>query len=308
VVELPTRLPIETLTPDYFYQKLLEDPSAPILIFIHGFNVPFIEAAQKAAQIKQDLKFQGPVVLWSWPAGAQEGLLQSTLLTRTYDENFKSAQASIPPFTDFLNRLLKEHAHLILMIHSMGHQVALPSILRLTPSVASDSQDKTQNKIQQLILNAPDYDMDQFADSLDRLHVKVEHITLYCSPYDKALQALFDGLNKVLTPEGVAMMTMTNPRFTMLEKWARSRSMGVEVFPRKRKQREALIRPHLKAVDGSNYPFEGSFTATIHTLARKDSPYPEFDGMYSEYHIEEQMENATPIPLPVSSQAVSESA
>jgi esterase/lipase superfamily enzyme len=189
VVELPTRLPIETLTPDYFYQKLLEDPSAPILIFIHGFNVPFIEAAQKAAQIKQDLKFQGPVVLWSWPAGAQEGLLQSTLLTRTYDENFKSAQASIPPFTDFLNRLLKEHAHLILMIHSMGHQVALPSILRLTPSVASDSQDKTQNKIQQLILNAPDYDMDQFADSLDRLHVKVEHITLYCSPYDKALQA-----------------------------------------------------------------------------------------------------------------------
>jgi hypothetical protein len=142
------------------------------------------------------------------------------------------------------------------------------------------------------------------ASSVDM--IVLDHVGQFLD--DKALQALFDGLNKVLTPEGVAMMTMTNPRFTMLEKWARSRSMGVEVFPRKRKQREALIRPHLKAVDGSNYPFEGSFTATIHTLARKDSPYPEFDGMYSEYHIEEQMENATPIPLPVSSQAVSESA
>jgi hypothetical protein len=44
-----------------------------VLLFIHGYNNSFKAAAQQAAQLKADLKFPGPVVLFSWPSLAEGG-------------------------------------------------------------------------------------------------------------------------------------------------------------------------------------------------------------------------------------------
>ena len=55
-----------------------------IIVFVHGFNVKFEEAVLRAAQIKYDLKFAGEVVLFSWPAGSEDGVLSQLLIKGTY--------------------------------------------------------------------------------------------------------------------------------------------------------------------------------------------------------------------------------
>ncbi len=75
------------------------------LVFVHGFNVRYEDALLRAAQIAYDLKYQGPIVLYSWPAGARDGFLDEKIITRTYDHNLKNAQDSVALFKNFLNQL-----------------------------------------------------------------------------------------------------------------------------------------------------------------------------------------------------------
>jgi len=44
--------------------------SRDALLFIHGFNVSFEDGCRRAAQIAYDIKFPGPVFLYSWPSHA----------------------------------------------------------------------------------------------------------------------------------------------------------------------------------------------------------------------------------------------
>ena len=50
------------------------------LVFVHGFNVRYQEAVLRAAQINYDLKYQGPIILFSWPAGAGDGFFDDKFL------------------------------------------------------------------------------------------------------------------------------------------------------------------------------------------------------------------------------------
>lgn len=59
---------------------------------MHGFNVKFEEAVLRAAQIKYDLKFAGEVVLFSWPAGSEDGVLNQLLIKGTYQNNLTNAK------------------------------------------------------------------------------------------------------------------------------------------------------------------------------------------------------------------------
>ena len=39
-----------------------------VLVFIHGYNTGFSDAAYRSAQLKNDLQFDGPVIFYSWPS------------------------------------------------------------------------------------------------------------------------------------------------------------------------------------------------------------------------------------------------
>ena len=41
-------------------------------MYIHGFNQNFNTAVATAAQLKSDLKFKGPMLLFSWPSDLEE--------------------------------------------------------------------------------------------------------------------------------------------------------------------------------------------------------------------------------------------
>src|SRR5260370_26727034 len=68
-----------------------EEPQA--LVFLHGYNVSFEDAAIRAAQIGYDLKVPGPVAFFSWPS-------RGSLAAYPADE--ASIEASDQPIADFL--------------------------------------------------------------------------------------------------------------------------------------------------------------------------------------------------------------
>ncbi len=156
--------------------------SSDILVFVHGFNVKFSEAVYRASQLAYDLKFQGPVILFTWPAGAGPGFLDSKLINRTYEANKAAAAASIPQFAEFAKMLASLGPAVHLLVHSMGHQVVLPAL--------SQVADQIDHKfIGELILNAPDFPVQDFASFAPKLEKLAQRITVYCSYNDNAIAA-----------------------------------------------------------------------------------------------------------------------
>jgi esterase/lipase superfamily enzyme len=152
------------------------------LVFVHGFNVRYQEAVLRAAQINYDLKYQGPIILFSWPAGAGDGFFDDKFLNKTYENNTKSAAASVASFKKFLKDLKEQNIKINLGVHSMGHQMVLPALKDL----GHESSDIFVNE---LILNAPDFHADDFTDLTNVIKNITSRITLYCSYNDKAMIA-----------------------------------------------------------------------------------------------------------------------
>lgn len=157
-----------------FLKKSQRNP----LVFVHGFNVRYEEALLRAAQIAYDLKYQGPVVLFSWPSGAGDGFFDEQFLTRTYESNNQNAKASVLAFKNFITSLASSNLKVNLIVHSMGHQVVLPGLKDLHKSV-----------INELVLNAPDFEATEFLRLIENIKDTSRRITLYCSYNDKAMTA-----------------------------------------------------------------------------------------------------------------------
>ena len=155
--------------------------SEEVLLFVHGFNVPFEEAVLRAAQIGFDTKFQGEVVLFTWPAGAED-VVGQVLLNATYLANRESARGSQEVFGQFLEVLLAGGHRVHLIVHSMGHQVVLPVVAGL-------GREGREAFLGELILNAPDFGTSDFLSIAPFLSRSARRVTLYCSPGDRALLA-----------------------------------------------------------------------------------------------------------------------
>jgi len=167
-----------------FYKKIKSDKFEEIIVFVHGFNVRFEDAVLRASQIKYDLKFPGKVVLYTWPAGSPaDGLLGQIFIKQVYKQNFRNAISSRPVFREFLQELSEKTGKKIhLVVHSMGHQIALNSLAEI-------GNNNNQKIVEQLILNAPDYDVREFNSIKSYILKTSRRVTLYCSPGDNALLA-----------------------------------------------------------------------------------------------------------------------
>ena len=163
------------------YDAILAKDSGDILLFVHGFNVKFQEAVFRAAQIAYDAKFQGTVVLFSWPAGAKPGFLASLRVDNTYEENRARATRSVDEMGRLLVKLTAMKRRLFVVVHSMGHQVVVPAAAAL----ADAGQNET---IQELVFTAPDFAQVDFRALGPKLRQVAHRVTLYCSPADNALR------------------------------------------------------------------------------------------------------------------------
>ena len=149
-----------------------------ILVFVHGYNSSFSDAARRAAQLAFDLKFAGSTVLFSWPSRA-------ATLEYTVDE--QSAEWSVPDMKDVLASLatLAPNTPIYVIAHSMGNRVFTRGFKAL---LAEDPA--KQAPFKQLVLAAPDIDADVFKREIaPSILGKGPRVTLYASSNDKALAA-----------------------------------------------------------------------------------------------------------------------
>jgi esterase/lipase superfamily enzyme len=165
-----------------FKERLLRSKPTDALVFVHGFNVKFDEAVLRSAQIAYDLKFQGPVVLFSWPAGPGPGMLDGAIISRTYEMNRANAANSINAAADFLKTLSGLGITVHMMVHSMGHQVVLPAVGKAAVEVRDPF-------LGEVVLNAPDVPVKDFQRLAPRLRALSDRVTVYCSYNDNAIAA-----------------------------------------------------------------------------------------------------------------------
>jgi esterase/lipase superfamily enzyme len=160
-------------------EAVSNSPGKKVMVFVHGYNVEFTEASKVVAQFTNDLKFSGPVVLFSWPS-------QGTLTGYSTDET--NTQWATAHFVDFMKTLLEEvpAKDIYLVAHSMGSRILGNGFTKL----ASDLPKSYLALFREIVLIAPDIDADVFRqDMAPRLARTGIHTTLYASSNDRALKA-----------------------------------------------------------------------------------------------------------------------
>lgn len=174
----------DILTQDEFWRGInvehqaYRDGERPVdaLIFIHGYNVSFENAAIRAAQLGCDLKINGVTSFYSWPSkGAIDGYLSDAA----------AIEASEKFISDYLvNFVRKSGADRVNIIaHSMGNR----GLLRALQRIGSSAEIKSEFKLNQIFLAAPDIDRDLFIDMAHLYGMHSCRTTLYASPADMAL-------------------------------------------------------------------------------------------------------------------------
>ena len=152
--------------------------SRDLLVFVHGYNTRFLDAAIRAAQLGVDLNVTGATAFFAWPS-------QATVIGYPADE--ASIDASEPHIEEFILNLVErtnaERVHLI--VHSMGNR----AVLRALNSIAGKISTQQKLPFSQIILAAPDIDATVFKN-LAAAYPKVsDRTTLYVSKQDRALKA-----------------------------------------------------------------------------------------------------------------------
>jgi esterase/lipase superfamily enzyme len=155
-----------------------------LMIFVHGYNETFPGASKLVGQFAHDLKFPGPVVLFSWPS---QGSLTGYATDAT---NAEWAQAH---FVELMSALLDNVAveNIYLIGHSMGNRIIGRGMAQLAAERPGDV-----HRFRELVMIAPDIDAEVFRiDLAPRLARTGMHTTLYASSNDRAMRAskVFNG-------------------------------------------------------------------------------------------------------------------
>jgi esterase/lipase superfamily enzyme len=175
-------LGIEELGPLTFYPRLQRHlgrtASKELLVFVHGYNVSFHDAALRTAQLAYDLGLDGAPVLYSWPSRA-------SLAAYTKDE--ATVGWTAPHLEGFLRNLAARSGarSIYLVAHSMGNR----ALTRALERIALTMRGNTKPLFSEILLTAPDIDAGEFMELARDFRRTGERVTLYASSNDQALKA-----------------------------------------------------------------------------------------------------------------------
>ena len=160
-------------------QHVESSPSNDILLFVHGYNSSFEDAARRAAQLAYDLDFDGTPMMYSWPS-------QASTMSYTVDEAV--VRLSGRRMARFLREIVAEAGadRIHLIAHSMGNRALVEALERLA---AEQQGEASEPMFGQIIFTAPDVDRDFFTEAVQGLRGSAERITLYASENDLALRS-----------------------------------------------------------------------------------------------------------------------
>jgi esterase/lipase superfamily enzyme len=148
-----------------------------VLIFVHGFNNRFDDAVYRFAQIVHDARVPGIPVLFTWPSRGE-------LKLRAYNYDRESANYSRDALEELIDALDRNPSvgEVNILAHSMGNWVALEALRSryIGPGRGID-------KVKNVMLVAPDVDVDVFRTQIRRMGTKRPKFALFVSQDDKAL-------------------------------------------------------------------------------------------------------------------------
>lgn len=160
-------------------REIVTDPQREMFVFIHGFGTSFEAAAWRTGQLKADLEFDGPAVMYSWPS---RGLVEPISYFRDRD----SVRESHDELEQFLETIATQTGatKIHVIAHSMGNYLLAPTLKRLR-----DRDYLPKPLFDQLVLAAPDISAEMFEDEIAaKLDRAANRTTIYAADNDYALR------------------------------------------------------------------------------------------------------------------------
>lgn len=146
-----------------------------VFLFVHGYNTMFSEALYRLAQMADDADAPAVPVLFTWASRAQtEGYV--------YDNN--SATAARDRLEETIRLSFASGAEEVnILAHSMGNWVTVEALRQIRMS----GKPVPLNRVGNIILAAPDIDVDVFKSQLKRFGKLEKPFVVIVSRDDKAL-------------------------------------------------------------------------------------------------------------------------
>lgn len=153
-----------------------EAGDSALLLFVHGYNNSFDDAALRVAQFTYDLRFPGQPLLFSWAS-------RDNFLSYFTDAGIR--KESVDALIDMLEHLSRTQGskRLVLVAHSMGADIA-------TSALRSIAERQLPLKFSEIVLAAPDIDESSFWNVDTKFLMPLTaRATIYASARDIPLQA-----------------------------------------------------------------------------------------------------------------------
>ena len=158
------------------------DPDVEGLVYVHGYNNSFADAAIRTAKLVHGTGFPGVAFTYDWPS-------QTTV--PGYAADYTAARRSIPDFKRFLLRIADSTkiAKMAIVAHSMGTQLVSEAIREL-------ASERPALKFGPIVLAAADMDSATFVEQLAAsVSAGGAPVTLYASSRDRVIQLSSDVVN-----------------------------------------------------------------------------------------------------------------
>jgi len=167
---------------------LAQSPRHEVVIYIHGYNNDFNDAAFQLAEVWHFLGRKHLPILYTWPAG-HEGV--SGLRGYNYDR--ESSEFTIYHLKQFLKSLgrMDEIEKIHIIAHSRGTDVLVNALREVFLEIRAEGKDPVKElRIANVVLAAPDIDYEVILQRVVAEHAVsgVNQATVYSSPGDKAIR------------------------------------------------------------------------------------------------------------------------
>lgn len=158
-----------------FHKAVQKVPKRRVMVFIHGFNNRFEDAVYRFAQIVHDSRANVVPILFTWPS-------RGSIFAYGYDR--ESGNYSRRALENLFQALARDPAvgEVSVLAHSMGNWVTLEALREMAIRNGAISP-----KIANVMLAAPDVDVDVFRSQIADMEGRRPRFTLFVSLDDKAL-------------------------------------------------------------------------------------------------------------------------
>lgn len=150
-------------------------PHRQVLVFVHGYNNKFKDAAFRFAQIMHNSGTTATPILFTWPS-------RGRLLDYGYDRD--STTFSRDELERFLRALARDPnvGEITIMAHSMGNWLTLEALRQM-----AIRDGRVLPKIANVVMAAPDVDVDVFQTQIRTIGTRAPKFTMFVSQDDEAL-------------------------------------------------------------------------------------------------------------------------